>query len=169
MAAPMKGNQFWKARVSHGRKLIFKTPTILWAACVEYFEWCEENPLQEEKVFHAAGVITHAKVNKIRAMTLGGLCIFLDVDQSTWFNYVRKKDFFKVTKKVDEIIRNQKFTGAAADLLNANIIARDLGLVDKKEHTGAGGGPVRVITSEMSVQEAAEIYADTLKDKGATS
>ena len=34
---------------------------------------------------------------------------------------------------------NQKFMGAAADLLNANIISRDLGLADKKDHTSSDG------------------------------
>nr|WP_261640834.1 DNA-packaging protein [Erwinia mallotivora] len=36
-------------------------------------------------------------------------------------------------KRAEQIIYNQKFTGAAADLLNANIIARELGLADKRE------------------------------------
>ncbi len=50
----------------------------------------------------------------------------------------------KSTTRVDEIIRTQKFQGASADLLNANIIARDLGLADKTELTGKDGGPVRL-------------------------
>ena len=33
---------------------------------------------------------------------------------------------------IDSIIRTQKFEGAAADLFNANIISRDLGLVDRQ-------------------------------------
>jgi hypothetical protein len=36
---------------------------------------------------------------------------------------------------VEEIIRTQKFEGASADLLNPNIIARDLGLADKQDNT----------------------------------
>ncbi len=43
------------------------------------------------------------------------------------------KDFSKVITRIREIIYNQKFTGAAAGFLNPNIIARDLGLVDKAE------------------------------------
>ena len=41
------------------------------------------------------------------------------------------KDFITIIAEIDEIIYNQKYSGAAADLLNANIIARDLSLVDK--------------------------------------
>ena len=47
---------------------------------------------------------------------------------------------------MDEIIRTQKFEGASADLLNPNIIARDLGLADKSELTGAGGGAIETVT-----------------------
>ena len=71
-----------------------------------------------------------------------GLCIFLDISQETWFDYSKKKDFSDVTKKIDKIIRTQKFEGASADLLNANIIARDLGLAERSEHSGPDGGPI---------------------------
>lgn len=161
MAAP-KENQFWKARATHGRKPIFSTPEALLKCCIQYFEWVEENPLKEQKVFCYQGVVTKTSVEKMRAMTIGGLCIFLDINESTWFEYAKKDDFSKVITRVQTIIRNQKFTGAAADLLNPNIIARDLGLADKKELTGAHGGPVELITTEMTAKEAADAYAETL-------
>jgi hypothetical protein len=138
------GNEFWKARSSHGRDPIFKSPEELWEACQEYFEWVENNPLREERATQYQGVFVKGKVNKMRAMTIGGLCIFLDIDDITWKNYRERKDFFRVTKQVEQIIRDQKFSGAAADLLNANIIARDLGLKEAttNEHTGKDGGPL---------------------------
>ena len=49
MAAPV-GNQFWKARSSHGRKPIFESPEKLLEACAEYFVWVEANPLWEDKL-----------------------------------------------------------------------------------------------------------------------
>ena len=133
-----KGNQFWRARSKHGRDKIFASANILWAACIEYFEWTDANPLLEEKIFHTSGVITKDTVTKMRAMTIGGLCIFLDIDQTTWGAWRKDNDFSPVVARADEIIRTQKFTGAAADLLNPNIIARDLGLSDKQDthHSG---------------------------------
>ena len=138
------GNQFWKMRETHGRNPIFETPEQLWVAACEYFQWVENNPLLEEKIFHAQGIITKDTVTKMRAMTISGLCIFLDIDRTTWENYRNNQDFFRITKEVEEIIYNQKFTGAAADLLNPNIIARELGLADKQqnEHTGVDGKPI---------------------------
>ena len=139
-----KGNKFWLARSSHGRNPIFSDHEQLRNACYEYFEWVENNPLYEEKIFHAQGVITKDTVAKIRAMTISGLCLFLDICENTWTNYKKQPDFLSITLEVEKVIYNQKFTGASADLLNANIIARELGLADKQqnEHTGVDGKPI---------------------------
>jgi hypothetical protein len=140
-AAPV-GNQFWKARSSHGRNPIFASPDALWEAACEYFEWIEANPLWEAKAFAHQGVVTIERLPKMRAMTLGGLCLFLDIGRRTWDEYAGREDFLPVTRAIDAVIRDQKFSGAAADLLNANIIARDLGLADKSEFSGKDGGPI---------------------------
>lgn len=141
-----KGNHFWKARSTHGRKPIFDKPETLWTASVEYFEWVEANPLYESKAFSYQGRVTLKQIPRMRAMTINGLCIFLDINHETWTNYKKKDDFLGVTSQVENIIKDQKFAGAACDLLNANIIARDLGLKDKQElrHTGSEDDPVRV-------------------------
>jgi hypothetical protein len=136
MAAP-KGNQFWKARSSHGRKPIFETQEELWEACCEYFDWVTGNPLEEEKVFHASGEITRAKIKKMRAMTISGLCLFLDISDECWANYRKRKDFIGIVGHVEKVIYNQKFAGAAAELFNPSIIARELGLSDKVDTTVA--------------------------------
>ena len=131
MAAP-KGNQFWKARSSHGRAKLFESSDSLWEACVEYFEWVEENPLWEEKLFSYQGYITRDTLYKMRAMTIEGLCLFLDINPFTWRRWREMEDFNAIVANAEAVIRTQKFTGAAADLLNSNIIARDLGLRDEK-------------------------------------
>ncbi|MGZ2449591.1 hypothetical protein ACVIRO_002345 [Rhizobium ruizarguesonis] len=144
MAAP-KGNQFWKVRSSHGRNPIFATPDELWEGCLEYFEWVSKNPLKESQAFAYQGEVQIKEIPKMRAMTLTALCIFLDIAMVTWSDYRTKEGFSRVTTQAEDIIRSQKFEGAAAGLLNANIIARDLGLADKNELTGKGGDPVQII------------------------
>ncbi len=161
MPAP-KGNRFWEARSSHGRKPIFASPDDLWDACIQYFNWVEENPLWEDKLVTFQGAATHEPVAKMRAMTVSGLCIFLDIDQTTWREYAKKEDFSTVTTRVEEIIRAQKFSGAAADLLNPNIIARDLGLAEKQEHTGKDGGPIE--TKSVGDKELARRIAFVLSE-----
>jgi len=142
MAAP-KGNRFWEARSSHGANPKFESPEQLWLACCEYFTWVEENPLWEMKAFAYQGMVTQEPVMKMRAMTVSGLCLFLDICEKTWWNYSSNEGFLQVTTRAEKTIYNQKFSGASADLLNANIIARELGLTDKKELTGKDGGAIK--------------------------
>ncbi|WP_420013324.1 DNA-packaging protein [Tateyamaria sp.] len=142
MAAP-KGNRFWEARSSHGASPKFREASDLWGTCLEYFEWVERNPLKEERIAQDKGSPTLIEVKKMRAMTITGLCVFLDVDESTWRDWrANRDDLFPVITRVEQIIRTQKFEGASADLLNPNIIARDLGLADKTKVAGDPHNPL---------------------------
>lgn len=132
MSAP-QGNQFWKLRSKHGRDLIFSSPTILWEACCEYFEATDERKwVRKDWVGKDA-----MEVNRETSTpyTLTGLCVFLDIAQQTWGNYKAAEGFLEVITRVEQIMFTQKFEGAAVGAYNANIIARDLGLADKKEIT----------------------------------
>jgi len=138
-----KGNQFWKLRAKHGRDKLFATPELLWQAACEYFEWCENNPLYEMKAFSYQGIIVTEKIPVLRAMTLSQLCFYLNCNEAYFRNFKAylpedEKDFSTVIKDIEQVIYNQKFQGAAGNLLNANIIARDLGLVDKTETENKG-------------------------------
>lgn len=131
MGAP-KGNQFWMQRSKHGRDKIFETPIHLWEAACEYFEWCEENPLIE--VDYRGKDLEQVEIPKMRAFTWQGLELFVDIHRlKDYKSNPEYKDFSPVIEQIEKIIYNQKFSGAAAGFLNPNIIARDLGLVDKKD------------------------------------
>lgn len=167
MGAP-KGNQFWKARSSHGRNPTFSDPKKLLDACQQYFQWVQDNPLKEEKAFAYQGDVDVVEMDKMRAMSLGGLCIFLGISRNTWVTYRKQiesrskkqkelsKDFLRVTGYVEEAIYNQKFEGASADMLNANIIARDLGLKDRKE-------------TDVTITAASDFLAAIVPTKGLPS
>jgi len=157
----MLGNSFWKARSSHGRNPIFKNPDQLWDACVQYFEWVEANPLSEKKLFSFQGFVHSGQIEKIRAMTIEGLCIFLGISDNTWLNYRKKDDFLRIISDVEKVIRTQKFEGAAADLLNSNIIARDLGLKDKQDHSSEDGS----MSTQPLTKKQKEILDKTLDNE----
>lgn len=168
MAAP-KGNKFWQARSSHGPDPKFENCSDLWSACLEYFEWVERNPLKEAKLTQEKGKPKVMHLNKMRAMSITGLCVFLDIDDQTWRNWREgRKDLFGVIARAEQIIFTQKFEGASADLLNPSIIARDLGLADKKEHTGKDGGPIQ---TEETGQGAAKVLAhlEAIAERSGTS
>ncbi len=165
--APQKGNQFWKLRSKHGRDKLFAEPHLLKEACEEYFEWVEDNPLSEARIFCSKDGIKHGNLEKMRAMTLSGLCIYLDMNQQTWRNWRKgeDEDFVGVVTWADEVIYTQKFTGAAADMLNPNIIARDLNLrdgsdIEFKDKTKPKEPLMKNLTEEQL--DALELLAPTL-------
>lgn len=132
-----EGNKNWMYRVRHGREKKY-TPKRLAEEANAYFQWCEDNPLKEEHIFNDKGRIVTGDTNKLRPFTLEGLCNHLDITMHTFRAYESADDFIPVTTRIRQIIDNQQFEGAATGLLNANIIARKLGLADKKDHTTDG-------------------------------
>lgn len=131
MGAPT-GNQFWKNRTKHGRDKLFESPEILWEAACEYFEWCEDNPLYE--IDFRGKDAEQVEIPKMRAFTWSGLELYLDIQSLRDYKTNEKyKDFSQVISQIERTMYTQKFEGAAAGFLNANLISRDLGLADKKE------------------------------------
>lgn len=135
------GNQFWRKRAKHGRDLIFSSPEKMWEAAKEYFEYIDANPwlTHEQKV--VGKEVIEVEIKHPIPYTMQGLLLFMGVARSYLrvFKLDKEKctpDFLAVIEKIEDIIYNQKFTGASVDLFNANIIARDLGLADKKEVKG---------------------------------
>ena len=128
------GNRFWEARSSHGRNPKFETAEMLEDAIRQYFEWNESNPLYEAKLVSFQGVSTVEKLPKLRAMTIAAMCTYIGITDETWREWRQSRsDFSSVIAWAESTIYRQKFEGASADLLNPNIIARDLGLADKSE------------------------------------
>ncbi len=156
----MPGNRFWEMRSSAGPKPKFAGPEPLWAACCEYFQWVDATPLWEDKLVTYMGRAIHEPTARMRAMTIHGLCLFLDVSVQAWHNWRQERaDLFEVIAQAENVIRSQKFEGAAADLLNANIIARDLGLADKQELSGPDGGAIKVETDIEAARRVAFLLA----------
>lgn len=118
---------------SGGRPRAFGSPIEMWERAVEYFEWCEKSTINESKVFNNQGEIVNALIPHMRAMTQHGLCSFLNIGVSTWHDYKNKAEFSEVTEAIEQVMYEQKFTGAAAGMLKENIIARDLGIIDKDD------------------------------------
>lgn len=130
----------------------FLTPQDFLAEVIKYFRWCDDHPLQEEQVFQYKGSIVRADKGKVRPYTKHGLATFLCIPASRIYTYRdRGGQWSDVVEMIEQIIYTQKFENAAAGLLNATIISRDLGLAEKNEHTGANGGPIQ--TEELSARE----------------
>lgn len=130
MAAP-EGNQFWKLRSKHGRDAIFETPESLWKAACEYFQYVDDNPEQVEVPHVKSGTV---KVKHRQPYTKQDFALF--VGFSRWEDVVNQREregFSEIVTRIESIIYSNKFRGAAIGIYNSNIIARDLGLADKRE------------------------------------
>lgn len=137
------GNQLWRLRKTCGKPKKFKTPAALWKAACAYFKWIEDNPIWEQQLVTNRGEYTRVNVPHMHAMTIVGLCLHMGTTKSTYRSYRTKEGYEDVCKKIDAIIYEQKFAGAAANMLNHSIIARDLGLKEKAEITGSNGDPIK--------------------------
>lgn len=89
--------------------------------------------------------------------------MFLDIDETTWRGWKRdRSDLIPIITRAERVIYKQKFEGASADLLNANIISRDLGLANKTELTGKDGGAIAVkdASEDALIEEAKRLGID---------
>ena len=152
-ASAEASDQLWKLSVANRWRLHKNaTPENVLEIVCEYFQWCVDNPLLEAKLVTYEGVSTLEHIPRMRAMTLKGLCSFLCIHIDTWASWRRGDDrryLQPVVKWAEQVIYDQKFSGAAAGFLNPNIIARDLGLAEKSELTGGGGAPLQIIVQPM--------------------
>lgn len=139
-----EGNQFWRMRKKHGRKRLFETPEAMWEAACEYFQWCVDNPLYEKNIVKYRESYEIVDLPKMRPFTIQGLCHFIGCN-GAYFNQFEKnlnvekieidRDFSNIVIRIRETIYRQKYEGAASGLLNPSIIARDLSLSEKVEHS----------------------------------
>lgn len=130
-----QGNKHWQMRHKHGRNRIFKTPKSFYKAAIQYIDWCEDNPLIETKAFQFEGKGVLVKLPKMRAMTIRGLCRYLHISHDTWYEQKKREGFSDIMEELEGIIFDYKFQGAAAGLLNSNLIARELQIKDTVEVT----------------------------------
>lgn len=104
------------------------TPDALWAKAYEYFQWAQKKPFVEEKVF---GTGLRMNVKHPKAFTKEGLSVFLGITPRTFDRYCARSEYEFVTTAIKSVLYDRNFGAAAAGLLNANIIARQLGLAER--------------------------------------
>lgn len=167
-----QGNQLWQLRTKHGRDRIFETPEILWSAACEYFQWAVDNPLPEAD--YRGKDATLVILNKLRAFSMHGLCIYLGINTKYFYQFQLNiegrdddlsRDFSNIITRIIETIYEQKFTGAAAGLLNPNIIAREIGLAEKTENKNVTIDLTDYIDYSSLSEEALKEITDAGKNK----
>ena len=157
----MSGQQLWqimsqKLKSNGGRPRTFESPDDMMEAALKYFAWSDGSPMKEQKAFQFQGAPVMAEINKLRPYTLRAFLLHAGSSYQSWHDYKSRPEFSEVMATIDDTIRTQKFDGATAGLMNPNIIARDLGLVDKQDLTSSDGS---MTPKGVTVITAADVKA----------
>ncbi len=159
----LPGNQLWMLRAKDGRDKLFADAASLWSAALEYFNYIDANPII--KIDFRGPYNDQVNIPLQRPYTIQGLCLYLDCNVS-YFNQFEHalankkkenwsesdKDFSFIIARIRQTIYNQKLEGAASGIFVPNIIARDLGLVDKSQADINGEVTVKQITGMLIMQ-----------------
>jgi len=143
------GVAWWDSR-SFGAYPSYENADDFLKACKEYFKWNEENPLHVAETVKHLGNAKIVWLPKVRVMTLTALWRHVQINKDTWYKYKKmdrwdhargnilkrapskddegKITFAQVCQYAEDVIHEQKFVCAAAELLNSNFIARDLAM-----------------------------------------
>lgn len=141
------------------REKVYHDGDELWSACKEYFAWVRDNPIVEEKISWDKGRVCRANVTHPRAMTLEGLAFHLGIRSRQWRHWRdHRPELEYIIDRVEQVIYTQKFELAAVNLMNPVIIARELGLAEKQDVSMKGPVDFRVISGDMTPEQAAEQY-----------
>jgi len=149
--------KIWQKRTVLTQEQLFSKPATLLKAAYEYFNWVDENPYLKEQNMVVDKAIKLTTTKHQRPYTWVGLCLYLDLDEShfRWFKsdkHAYTAEWKKVIGHLEKIIYDNKFHGACVGVFNANIISRDLGLIDKQESKNLNLNSV-----EMSKEEVLKI------------
>lgn len=138
-----KGNAIWKLAPTRGPKPIYMDPADLEADLIEFFQWLADNPIKVVKPMSSGGSVRKVKLEHPRAPTKERLCAFLHISVDTWREMGNRggeqSEIAAVVARADRLIYAMKFEGAAAEVFNPAIIARELGLAEKLDHRSGDG------------------------------
>ena len=132
-----------------GRPPKYATAMELAKVADEYFEWCDDTPVETSSrklvgAEQSAKTGSKAKSDETvftskRAYTLDGFCLYAGI--GNWSQYKKDhaedEEFRRVLYAIEQTIRDQQVVGSLVGLFNANIVARLNGLADVHREEGA--------------------------------
>ena len=136
------------------------TPAQLLQEFEKYVNDRMAHPLVIEET--ETGIVGKSPIDKTKRkvipqlLSIGDFCIHLGTHRD-WWNKL-PEDFFGVKTHIGNFIEQYQLKGASAGVFNANIVARMLGLADKKEVTGANGERFNIIVERKEDKEMFENF-----------
>lgn len=132
-------NMYEIKKADVGGRPVSYTPEELRTKINEYIQFVLSTPIKLEKLFNTARGIVRKSEKHIRPMTVTGCAVYLGITPETLNNYAKRGDedphreeYLRIVSQAKAIFYQQKFNGATIGAYNPSIIARDLGLAEKK-------------------------------------
>jgi hypothetical protein len=151
-----------------GRERIFAEPEDMLQAAEEYFHFVDTTPFENWEWKNTATGLRKVAVPVRRPYSVGGMMLYFGTTYTYLLEFKKARmaeannpnkseeerakavHFTSIIQWIESCVREQKFDGAAVGHFNANIISRDLGLIDKTENVN------------ITKQEIAEVFPDEL-------
>lgn len=133
-------DQHWKV-VNSGARVLSNTPQQLWESAIEYFKWCDDNPVKAKRTL-TSGKTSGEKVELefVRPYSIKGFCLHCNVSMRYLNDLKDSKDrnseWYMVVEKIMMIVYTQNLEGAMVDLYNPIITSKLLNLDSEKENEG---------------------------------
>lgn len=133
-----------------GRPRRVKTPKQLEQIFADYVKDREKREIVSMET--ETGSVGESDINKVKTkrkqfpLSIEDFCVYLGVGR-VWWNQL-PEEFSRVKERIYNYIFNHQLRGAISGEFNPNIVARQLGLADKKEVATSGDGLTIVVNNK---------------------
>lgn len=123
------------------------TPEEVFNFAVRYFSWAESEAIKAIETAAYQGVVSESLVHKPRVFTLNGLALFMGVNINRFARWRTEAGYSDVMAFVDSVIHEQKYQLAAANIINAGFVGKEIGIdkateVNVQNNVSAGASSV---------------------------
>ena len=121
-----------------GHRKAIGTPTELFELFIEFKKWIFSEPIMKAEFNAKVGDIVYIPLQRPLTWSrfdtwIADKGIIEDLEDYRQNRDDRYSDYGGIITRINREMKANKFEGASVGIFNANIIARDLGLVDKQE------------------------------------
>lgn len=149
----VKGNQLWQTvKIRKGARALITDAGELWQKAIDYFNWCDHNPQYRPEAIKHQGEGSTMDMSLGRPYSVDAFTIYCGVSRS--YFRTRKaelgdKEAAKTARPeelelldmihlIEDIIRTQRFDGAAVGIFKENLISRVDGYADNINQNNTG-------------------------------
>ena len=134
-----------------GRPNLIESPEELEKLANEYMQWVKDNPVMKTITASFQGEISYLKVPHTRGMTQFGLAAHMGIGLRTLQDYGSRDEFSRIYNDAMTYIKHWNADLAMTGEINASLVARLDGHVDKQE-----------ISNSVTIgKDLNDFYADT--------